>query len=134
MQKYVSLIAFLWQLISKEHVVVIMEFPDWVQVIKYTIARRTCVKKNVPRVFVLTHIALTIEHVLTNFVPEHVHTIAKMFRRLGLIFRIIKTLSERLHNIGTIQKIQIIFRLGLYDPICLTGSFVLLCEFLNEKL
>ena len=31
MQKYVNLIAFLQKLISKEHVVVIMEFPDWVQ-------------------------------------------------------------------------------------------------------
>ena len=35
MQKYVSLIAFLQKLISKEHVIVIMEFPDWVQVKKY---------------------------------------------------------------------------------------------------
>ena len=32
MQKYVNLIAFHWKLISKDHVVVIMEFPDWVQV------------------------------------------------------------------------------------------------------
>ena len=32
MPKFVNLIAFLWKLISKEHVVVIMEFPDWVQV------------------------------------------------------------------------------------------------------
>ena len=31
MQKYVNLIAFLQKLISKEHVVVIMEFSDWVQ-------------------------------------------------------------------------------------------------------
>ena len=30
--KFVNLIAFLWKLISKEHVVVIIEFPDWVQV------------------------------------------------------------------------------------------------------
>ena len=34
MQKYVDLIAFLEKLISKEHVVVIMKFPDWVQVKK----------------------------------------------------------------------------------------------------
>ena len=34
MPKYINLIAFLQKLISKEHVVVIMEFPDWVQVIK----------------------------------------------------------------------------------------------------
>ena len=32
MLKFVNLIAFLWKLISKEHVVVIKEFPDWVQV------------------------------------------------------------------------------------------------------
>ena len=32
MPKFVNLIAFLKKLISKEHVVVIMEFPDWVQV------------------------------------------------------------------------------------------------------
>ena len=32
MPKFVSLIGFLLKLISKEHVVVIMEFPDWVQV------------------------------------------------------------------------------------------------------
>ena len=32
MLKFVSLIAVLQKLISKEHVVVIMEFPDWVQV------------------------------------------------------------------------------------------------------
>ena len=32
MPKFVSLIAFLYKLISEEHVVVIMEFPDWVQV------------------------------------------------------------------------------------------------------
>ena len=32
MPKFVNLIAFLQKLISKEHVVVIMEFPDWVQV------------------------------------------------------------------------------------------------------
>ena len=32
MPKFVDLIAFLQKLISKEHVVVIMEFPDWVQV------------------------------------------------------------------------------------------------------
>ena len=31
MPKYVNLIAFLWKLISKEHVVVILEFLDWVQ-------------------------------------------------------------------------------------------------------
>ena len=36
MQKYVNLIAFLWKLISKEHIVVIMEFLDWAQVEKYT--------------------------------------------------------------------------------------------------
>ena len=30
--KFVNLIAFLQKLISKEHVVVIMEFPDWLQV------------------------------------------------------------------------------------------------------
>ena len=29
---FISLIAFQKKLISKEHVVVIMEFPDWVQV------------------------------------------------------------------------------------------------------
>ena len=29
MPKFVNLIAFLYILISKEHVVVIMEFPDW---------------------------------------------------------------------------------------------------------
>ena len=29
MPKFVNLIAFLWKLISKEHVVVIMELPDW---------------------------------------------------------------------------------------------------------
>ena len=34
MQKYVNLIAFLYILISKEHVVVITEFPEWVQVLK----------------------------------------------------------------------------------------------------
>ena len=34
MQKYVNLIPFLQKLISKEHVVVIMEFSDWVQVLK----------------------------------------------------------------------------------------------------
>ena len=34
MQKYVNLIAFLKKLISKEHIVVIMEIPDWVQVEK----------------------------------------------------------------------------------------------------
>ena len=34
MAKYVNLIAFLQKSISKEHVVVIMEFPDWVQVKK----------------------------------------------------------------------------------------------------
>ena len=34
MQKYVNLIAFLKKLISKEHVVVVMESPDWVQVKK----------------------------------------------------------------------------------------------------
>ena len=34
MPEYVNLIAFLEKLISKEHVVVIMEFPDWVQVKK----------------------------------------------------------------------------------------------------
>ena len=27
--KICQLIAFLWKLISKEHVIVIMEFPDW---------------------------------------------------------------------------------------------------------
>ena len=32
MPKFVNLIAFLYKLISKEHVVVIMEFSDWVQV------------------------------------------------------------------------------------------------------
>ena len=32
MTKFVNLIAFLQKLISKEHVVVIMELPDWVQV------------------------------------------------------------------------------------------------------
>ena len=32
MPKFVNLIAFLQKLISKEHVFVIMEFPDWVQV------------------------------------------------------------------------------------------------------
>ena len=32
MQKYVNMIALLYKLISKEHVIVIMEFPDWVQV------------------------------------------------------------------------------------------------------
>ena len=32
MPKFVNLIAFLQKLILKEHVVVIMEFPDWVQV------------------------------------------------------------------------------------------------------
>ena len=31
MPKFVNLIAFLQKLILKEHVVVIMEFPDWVQ-------------------------------------------------------------------------------------------------------
>ena len=41
MQKYVNFITFLQKLISKEHVVVIMKFPDWVQVKKkyYTHAR-----------------------------------------------------------------------------------------------
>ena len=34
MQKYVNWIAFLQKLISKEHVVVIMEFPDRIQVKK----------------------------------------------------------------------------------------------------
>ena len=34
MPKYVNLIALLYELILKEHVVVIMEFPDWVQVKK----------------------------------------------------------------------------------------------------
>ena len=37
MRKYVNLIAFLHKLISKEHVFVIMEFPDWIQVKKYAI-------------------------------------------------------------------------------------------------
>ena len=32
MPKFVNLIAFLQTLISKEHIVVIKEFPDWVQV------------------------------------------------------------------------------------------------------
>ena len=32
MQKFVSLITFLQKVISKKHVVVIMEFPNWVQV------------------------------------------------------------------------------------------------------
>ena len=32
MQKFVNLITFLQKLIAKEHVVAIMEFPDWVQV------------------------------------------------------------------------------------------------------
>ena len=32
MPKFVNLIAVLKKLISKEHVVVIMKFPDWVQV------------------------------------------------------------------------------------------------------
>ena len=32
MPKFVNLIAFLQKLISKEHVAVIMEFPDWMQV------------------------------------------------------------------------------------------------------
>ena len=32
MPKFVNLIAFLQKLISKEHIVVITEFPDWVQV------------------------------------------------------------------------------------------------------
>ena len=32
MPKFVNLIVFLQKLILKEHVVVIMEFPDWVQV------------------------------------------------------------------------------------------------------
>ena len=44
MPKFVNLIAFLWKLISKEHEVVIMEFPDWVQVkmkILYEIAKAT---------------------------------------------------------------------------------------------
>ena len=31
MPKHVNLISFLQNLISKEHTVVIMEFPDWVQ-------------------------------------------------------------------------------------------------------
>ena len=34
MPKFVDLIVFLQKLISKEHVVVIIEFPDWVQVKK----------------------------------------------------------------------------------------------------
>ena len=34
MLKYVDFIAFLQKIILKEHVVVIMEFPDWVQVKK----------------------------------------------------------------------------------------------------
>ena len=34
MPKFVNLIMFLWKLISKEHIVVIMVFPDWVQVKK----------------------------------------------------------------------------------------------------
>ena len=37
MQKCVNLITFLWKLISKEQAVVIMEFPDWVQVKRNTI-------------------------------------------------------------------------------------------------
>ena len=32
MPKFVNFIAFLQKLISKEHIVVDMEFPDWVQV------------------------------------------------------------------------------------------------------
>ena len=32
MPKFISFIAFQKKLISKEHVVVIMEFPDWVKV------------------------------------------------------------------------------------------------------
>ena len=32
MQKYANLIDFLQKLISKKHVIVIMEFPDWIQV------------------------------------------------------------------------------------------------------
>ena len=32
MPKFVNFIAFPYKLISKEHVVVIMELPDWVQV------------------------------------------------------------------------------------------------------
>ena len=32
MPKFVNLITSLQKLISKEHVVVIMEFPDWIQV------------------------------------------------------------------------------------------------------
>ena len=47
MQKYVNLIAFLQILISKEHVVLIMEFPDWVLVKeKYTIHCTDCVEHN----------------------------------------------------------------------------------------
>ena len=34
MQKYLNLTAFLKKLISKEHIVVIIKFPDWVQVKK----------------------------------------------------------------------------------------------------
>ena len=34
MQKSVNLIAFLWKLISEEHIVVIIDFPDWVQLKK----------------------------------------------------------------------------------------------------
>ena len=39
MPKFVNLIAVLWKLISKEHVVVIMEYSDWAQVKKYTTAK-----------------------------------------------------------------------------------------------
>ena len=39
MQKYVNLIAFLQKLISKEHVIVIMESPDWDHLKKYNIGR-----------------------------------------------------------------------------------------------
>ena len=34
MQKYVNLMVLLWKLISKEHAVVIIEFPNWVQILK----------------------------------------------------------------------------------------------------
>ena len=37
MPKFVNLIAFLLKLISKEHVVVIMEFPDWFKLNENTI-------------------------------------------------------------------------------------------------
>ena len=39
MPKFVNLIAFLQKLISKEHVVVIMEFPDWSRQNENTVAR-----------------------------------------------------------------------------------------------